>query len=65
MVVANSFLENIQHAVLQDPMSHPRFALVAGHLYYQGKLVIPVDSPYIILLLNKFHNSGMLEYGEA
>ena len=57
MVVADSFLANIQQAVQQDPKSHPGFSLVAGHLYYQGKLVIPIASPYVPLLLNEFHNS--------
>ena len=59
MVVADPFLANIQHAQQQNSSCHLDYSLVEGHLHYHGRLVIPVESPYVHILLREFHNSAM------
>ena len=51
MVGADPFLSNIQQVIQQDPASYPGYSLEEGHLHYNGKPVIPSESPYVPLLL--------------
>ena len=57
LVATDPFLANISIAIQQDPTTHPAFSLVAGQLYYKGKLAIPIGSPYVEALLREFYNS--------
>ena len=57
LVAVDPFLANISTTIQQDPATHPAFSLVAGQLYYKGKLAIPAGSPYVEALLCEFHNS--------
>lgn len=59
MVAADPSLSNILQYVQQDFASYPEFSMVEGHLYYQGKLAIPAESPYVPILLQEFHNTAI------
>lgn len=56
MVAAVSFLANILNSIQHNSTAHPKFSIKGAHLYYNNRLVIPVVSPYLPLLLQEFYN---------
>lgn len=49
-------LKSIVQDLISDPTSHKGFQLKGGRLYYEGRIVIPKNSPRISWVLQEFHD---------
>lgn len=59
----DSFLSNIKQVIKTDPSAYPHFSLAGDTLLYEGRMVLPADSPAILSLLREFHDSPMGGHG--
>jgi len=45
--------------VREHPEAHPGFSIHHNLLFYQGKIWLSLDSPFVALLLAEFHSSPL------
>ncbi|MCH80609.1 hypothetical protein A2U01_0001379, partial [Trifolium medium] len=50
-------IQKMIHEIQQNPTSRPEFYVKQGVLFYNGRLVISPQSPFIPLLLEEFHST--------
>jgi hypothetical protein len=52
-------IQKLISELTDNPDSKPGFVVQQGILFYQGRLVIPANSPSIPMLLAEFHSTPM------